>query len=414
MIRDFCRFVPNAMPLTTAAAPVVTNFNLSKRYPTTVIGMILADRVAQCRAPLVIADSAGRIRILCNTANFAEVVARCAVRYVLADELTRLCADLAYSEGARSVAYADILHMPATTFWLEWCDGPWREALRRYGFSSTEGACQYAGRRGALVTASADGRRGLVRTFWTVAGGDHQVLASSVEAYFDFDTPEGEEPVAPDRQDGAQTMQVRDELQDGSDDVLKRCFRFRYEPSWREYYGQAGLTGPQNAALWRHTLGTIAVDVPMLLAFALLLSTRNGLPQRMSNHAYLNQKRKRVGKTPLLDHVEVRAPMLPEYVAEMRAEHRGARRSPRLHHVRGHLVRRGSQLFWRMPHLRGSARVGVVRTRTVVWTLEQRNARRGAAADGEAHECASRGDLVSIQHDGGSQPGGPFDSVGAR
>jgi hypothetical protein len=38
--------------------------------------------------------------------------------------------------------------------------------------------------------------------------------------------------------------------------------------------------------------------------------------------------------------------------------------------VRGHLVRRGSQLFWRVPHLRGSARQGSVRTRTVTWTFE--------------------------------------------
>ena len=41
------------------------------------------------------------------------------------------------------------------------------------------------------------------------------------------------------------------------------------------------------------------------------------------------------------------------------------RRSPRLHHVRGHLVRRDSQVFWRLPHLRGNASRGVVRSRTV-------------------------------------------------
>jgi hypothetical protein len=33
-------------------------------------------------------------------------------------------------------------------------------------------------------------------------------------------------------------------------------------------------------------------------------------------------------------------------------------------------VRRGSQLFWRVPHLRGSWRAGVVRTRTVTWTMD--------------------------------------------
>jgi hypothetical protein len=36
-----------------------------------------------------------------------------------------------------------------------------------------------------------------------------------------------------------------------------------------------------------------------------------------------------------------------------------------LHHVRGHIVRRGNKVFWRSPHLRGDARLGVVRSRTV-------------------------------------------------
>jgi hypothetical protein len=36
-----------------------------------------------------------------------------------------------------------------------------------------------------------------------------------------------------------------------------------------------------------------------------------------------------------------------------------------LHHVRGHLVRRDSTVFWRSPHLRGSGRLGQVRTRTI-------------------------------------------------
>jgi hypothetical protein len=46
-----------------------------------------------------------------------------------------------------------------------------------------------------------------------------------------------------------------------------------------------------------------------------------------------------------LEHVEVRAPLLPEYSGYARYE-RGdsTRRGPRLHHVRDHLMRSGSQL----------------------------------------------------------------------
>ena len=45
--------------------------------------------------------------------------------------------------------------------------------------------------------------------------------------------------------------------------------------------------------------------------------------------------------------------------------HANRRRGPGLHHVRSHIARRGDKVFWRVPHLRGNARLGVVRSRTV-------------------------------------------------
>ena len=305
--------------------------------------------------------------VLNNTADCAQHVAQCPVRYVLSDDLTGLCADLAYSKGARTVTCADLLHVPAKLLWVEWCNQPWQSALQRYGFPLVHGACQWVGRRGALIRASPDGRRGLVRTFWTVAT-ERDVLASSIEAYFDFDTLEGEEPEPPDQQE-SRAIKVYDGARAG-DDVLGRCFRFRYERTWSDYYGRARLSDARTDAISRHALGTIAMDVPMLLAFFLLLATRSGLPQRAHMFQRLNRSRHKAGKQPLLDHIEVRAPLLPEYRDSARSDAQGARRGPRLHHVRGHLVRRGSQLFWRVPHLRGSVRSGVVRTRTVIWTFD--------------------------------------------
>ena len=43
----------------------------------------------------------------------------------------------------------------------------------------------------------------------------------------------------------------------------------------------------------------------------------------------------------------------------------GDRSAPRLHLVRGHLVRRGSLLFWRRSHMRGHSDIGTIRSRTV-------------------------------------------------
>jgi hypothetical protein len=284
--------------------------------------MLLADRVGQCSAPFVVQNnSTGRIGTLDNRANHAEAIAKCPVRYVLADDLTRLCADLAYSKGACTLECADLFRLPATQFWVEWCNAPWRSALQRYGFPLIEGGFQWVGRRGALINATSGGRRGVIKSFWSTGESGREILASSVESAFDLDTAEGERKA------------------------------------------RAG-------SLWCHTLGTIARDVPMLLAFLLLLSTRNGLPQRASDGGRLNRARSRTGNAASLEHVVVRAPLLPEYAEQQQAAVRGSWRSPRLHHVRGQLVRRGSELFWRVPCRRGGVRAGAVQSRTVVWTFE--------------------------------------------
>jgi hypothetical protein len=335
----------------------------------------LIDGVTQCHTPFVVQNrTSGKVTALNNTADCARTIARCPLRYLLSDELTRLCAQLAYSKGAGTVACADLLHAPAETLWVEWCSRPWRAALEQFGFPLAQAHAQWMGRRGAWIRSSRDGRRGLVRTFWNAHGED--VLASSAEAYFDFDTPAGEAPEPLDGREGY-AGRVFDGERPG-DDILGRCFRFRYEASWSEYYAAAGLSGEASFALWRHVVATIALDIPMLLTFFLLLATRNGLPQRVETFARLNRQRVRSGKAPLLEHIEVHAPLLPAYREGPRGEPRTTRMGPRLHHVRGHLVRRGSQIFWRLPHLRGSARSGVVRERTVTWTFD------GASA-GHAH-----------------------------
>lgn len=341
-----------------------------------VVDMILADRVTQCRAPFIVKDIAsGQLTGLNNTSAWREHLENCAIRYVLRDDLVQLCAELAYSKGAGNIQCADLLHAPAESFWVEWSNEPWRTALERYGFLLVNEGLQWVGRRGAFVRASSDGRRGLLRTFWS-AQGECDVLASSIEAYFDFDTLEGEEPSPPDGQE-AEIRRVSDSAQ--RDDVLGRCFRFRFEKSWADYYGCAALTPEQWEALWRHAIGTIAMDVPMLLTFLLLLISRSGLPQKRETHERLNATRRRVGKPPLLEHVEVHAPLLPAYRSAPASDApHSHRRRPRLHHVRGHLVRRGNQLFWRVPHLRGSAQCGAVRSRTVVWTFDEPRAVRAA------------------------------------
>jgi hypothetical protein len=272
--------------------------------------MKLADRIAQCRAPFVVTcGPTGGTRILNNAAECAHAVSGAPIRFVLSDELTRLCTALAYSKGSRTLACADLIRIPAQAVWIEWFCRPWQDELSLHAISVDDPAYSPSHRRGAFDPAH------------------------------------------------------------GAADIIRRCFRFHYEASWREYYRDADLDPDQRGALWRHALGTIALDVPVLLAFFLLLSTRAGLPQSPRSFERLNRSRLKAGKAPLLAHVDVRAPLLPDYRAQDSGETAYGRRGPRLHHVRGHLVRRGAELFWRVPHLRGDARLGAVRTRTVTWTF---------------------------------------------
>jgi hypothetical protein len=332
--------------------------------------MRLADRIAQCRAPFIVQDLSDRtLTHLNGAADFAPDMLRCPIRYVLSDELVRLCAALAYSKGARHLDCADLLHVPARSVWVEWCEAAWETELRLYGFKAATANVGAAGRRGALVQALPNGRRGTIRTFWSDGGTDSDVLASSMEAYFDLDTDEGDAPAAPDGED-RRVWGVYDGAEADAD-ILRRCFRFRFERTWAEYYGRARLSIGQEEAIARHALGTIAADIPVLLAFFLLLSTRTGLPRRSPPLERLNRSRVRAHKAPLLDHVEVLCPVMQEYHPAGGGAHAAGRRAPRLHHVRGHLMRRGSQLYWRVPHLRGSARAGVVHTRTVTWTVDR-------------------------------------------
>ena len=329
--------------------------------------MRLADRIAQCRSPFIVEDTKdGSVAQLNNAAAFAKEIAGCATRYVLSDELTRLCTALAYSKGAGKLACADLLHVPAERVWIEWTEAPWRNELARYGFRSPVGAgC--SGRRGVFIQSSLRGRCGLLRTFWADGESELNVLSSSMEAYFDFDTQEGEDPQVFGPQ--CSSICVTDGAI-GSVDILRRCFRFRFERSWKDYYEKKQLTSMQATALLRHALGTIAIDIPVMLAFFLLLATRPSLPRRPLMLERLNKARTKCGKTALLEQVEVFAPVLPQYNCKSRKNCTPSPRFRRLHHVRGHLVRRGSKLFWRVPHLRGSARTGAIRTRTVIWRFD--------------------------------------------
>jgi hypothetical protein len=350
-------FVPKrARPATDAA-------NLS--------GMRLLDQLAQCERPFIVRNTiSGQLTTLSGARELGAEVRQCQLRYVLDDELTRLCTALAYSKGARTLDCADLLHVPAQSVWVEWCEAPWQRELLQFGFPSPSEGVDLPGRRGALIRASRDGRRGVIRVGWMVGPVEQEPVVSPMEAYFDFDTEEGAAPEPPeDYELTRHEHRVADRSAAGAD-ILSRCFRFRLQRSWAQYYTESPLTAGARVALDRHNLSQLAPAIPVILAFFLLLAARGGLPVHHAPLERLNRARAAAKKRPLLDHVAVSAPIFKsDQPSRQDDDLYVGRRRPRLHHVRGHLVRRGNQLFWRVPHLRGHATFGAVRGRTVTWTF---------------------------------------------
>ena len=193
-----------------------------------------------------------------------------------------------------------------------------------------------------------------------------------MEARFDLDSPREGGDTACTVQAHRTYRVVDNEVADAA--TLKNCFWFSFESSWASYYESARMPAENFQHIAEIALGTIALDIPLLLSFCLLLGTRASLPQRTSDLVRLNGCRVRDHKAPLLEHIEVDAPLLPDCRESSHDGGISTRRGPRLHHVRGHLVRRQNRLFWRIPHLRGSARAGKLKVRTVTWTLDRSSA----------------------------------------
>jgi hypothetical protein len=330
--------------------------------------MRLLDLIAQGRSARVLAADGQELP---GAGQFGEVIRACPVRYVFSDELSRCATQLAYAEGDRLSSCLDLIHVPARCLWVEWPDAPRREALQ--AIPTLEVHSGAASRHcGALITAAANCRSGQVRTFWSAP--DEWAYLSPVITSFDFDRPPA---AAASAEAGAGSWRGETVLRMDGEPALEDLLvhlRFHLDDEWAAYYRARCRTEQVRAALLRRCLGACAFDGPMLMAFFLLLGARDLLPRQEIRHERINRVRCRAGKPPLLEHIEVSAPLDRPPTRAAASVEASVRMSPRLHHVRGHIVRRGPAVFWRSPHLRGSARLGQVRSRTVVLTFDSRAA----------------------------------------
>lgn len=322
--------------------------------------MRLLDLIAQSRAKPIRADTG---HCLPGVERFKHAILACPIRFVFADDLTRSATQLAYAAGERLTSCLDLIHVPAQSLWVEWAEGPRQDTLRTIAGLSEQPPAE-AQRAGSLLTSKADGRSGEIRTFWSTR--EQQAYVSPVITRFDLDAiPQMDEFADPAVGKGLATLVAPPVLR--LDEFLDHV-RFGLDAEWSQYYLETCVTSAMRRDVLRANMATCAFDPPMLFAFFLMLCARNALPRRTVSLERLNRSRSKAGKPPLLEHIELAAPLFANSSSGTAEDlgHAGtARQSPRLHHVCGHIVRRGPTVFWRSTHLRGSARLGQVRSRTV-------------------------------------------------
>lgn len=331
------------------------------------IVMRLLDLIAQSREPLILVprDDAAPITVS-GPGDFAQQIIECPLRFVIADDLTRASAELAFADGDRLADCLDLLRIPASSLWVEWNDAIHRQVICECGTVAQPDPDALGRQVGVLLHAAQGGRSATARTFWTASNeaGEREAQISPVETYLDLDDRFAP-TVDASRMLCGDYASVTDCRDAGVAELLQRV-RFRFDPRWRKYYGVAARDADVRVDVIHKSLAAVAHDIPLILAFFLLLNAKGATRPLPIQRNILNRKRLSRDRAPLLDHIEVHASLPGHEAAESSTESSfGSRHSPRLHHVRGHLVRREDRVFWRMPHLRGNAFQGVVRSRTV-------------------------------------------------
>jgi hypothetical protein len=325
--------------------------------------MHLLDSVAACHVPLKLAGRNAPPREVAGPSRFAAQLAACPTRFVLGDDLTRASAELAFADGARLVGCLDLLRMPAPHMWIEWNDEAHKRVIHEARAVADFDAAAAGRKVGILLRASANGLTAIGRTFWAGQASEcAEVILSPLETHIDL---RGEFANAADTHDvlAGGFLDATDGGNSATASLLDHV-KFRFDESWAGYYRDAASDADFKRRLITDSVDSIAWDAPFIIAFLLLLSAKDATRLSAVSRAAINRKRLAHGRMPLLDHVEVNA-SLDVVATPERPSDLGGRHSPRLHHVRGHLVRREQRVFWRVPHLRGSAARGAVHSRTV-------------------------------------------------
>ena len=320
--------------------------------------MRLIDQIS-AEAPFTVGnDRLGQTFRVRNAADFRLKLQATPQRFILDPPATAFCTEFFVQQAGLLADSTDILRFPAHRFWIEWADRTRVETLAalRPGPFAQRADVPKETRAGALVEIDSDGRSGKA---WLFTGGAFGVDLCPL--YLEFDT---QSAPAVDSQPVLRRFRFTNPAVPELDRVSAWC-TINVERSWFDYCRSATNTDQQFNAEIARVAGMVLYDWPMLAAFCLLYPLPKPFVRRPSDLAKLNQARQGRGKPALLDHVEISASLVARADSVGLGAGGWGSRGKRLHHVRGHLVRRGDRVFWRSAHLRGRPELGEVSTRTV-------------------------------------------------
>src|SRR5277367_4316329 len=120
--------------------------------------MRLLDRVARYRAPFALAldhHPSASFEVT-GPSGYAASVTDCPLRFVLGDDLTRACAELAFADGARLAGCLDLLRVPARHLWIEWNDEVHKRVIYETQSAADYDSASIGRRVGVLMEGSPD------------------------------------------------------------------------------------------------------------------------------------------------------------------------------------------------------------------------------------------------------------------
>ncbi|TXH38868.1 MAG: hypothetical protein E6Q98_01320 [Rhodospirillaceae bacterium] len=324
-------------------------------------------------ADVVVSAGSDHSSPLCGVFERATQAVANAVRFVLEREVVAAAQIVSEALPSSILQGLPLCRLPYPTTWLEYA-GHDRPEIAAIGTTIPH-------RVGLLCEAVAESPGEFtVNVFWHLGGRDNRVELCPVALLIDM-TAEGR--VARDPQSASQK---RDATIEGLQKLLlsstqrwdqkvaanPRELEAMLALSNRIFFIRSTYFAPVATAIVQHSgAGALErllnlsrpnaeAEAGFLLAILMLLNSRNGTSREPADLAKINTARRKQGRHPLLDFCTVNLRL-----SASRSRALGRSDVPvhlmRAHLVRGHFKIRRSGIYWWSPHIRGDAKLGMIR-----------------------------------------------------